>query len=82
MTTLCTVPPPQLHHSATAAPQLRQSCQLRRYSAAPCVGPRQPAPVYLQCVTPVCSDLLPLHRDSNTYYTLLPLGLRLASPRP
>ena len=80
MTTLCTVPPPQLHHSchsSQAAPQLRQSCQLRRYSAAPCVGPRQPAPVYLQCVTPVCSHYYYNHHNSNSHTTVILQLLRL-----
>ena len=60
----------------SAAPVL--SCaQYRPAAAFPTSGP-----VYLRCVASSRSDLLPIHRDSNTYYTLLPLGLRLASPRP
>ena len=81
MTTLCTVPPPQLHHSAAAAPQLHQSCQLRRALCRPAAA----RPGRSTCsVSPQTAATYYNYTKTATplYYTLQTLGLRLAQPRP
>ena len=74
MTTLCTVSPPQLHHSAAAASQLHQSCQLRRALCRPAAarpGPAGPPAVCHPRLQPLTTTTPRLQHPYTTRCRLL-----------
>ena len=79
MTTLCTVPPPQLHHSAM--PRHSAATQPRPVSARG--SPARPGRSTCS-VSPHTAATYYNYTKTATplYYTLQTLGLRLAQPRP
>ena len=71
---LCTVSPPQLHHSAAAASQLHQSCQLRRALCRPAAarpGPAGPPAVCHPRLQPLTTTTPRLQHPYTTRCRLL-----------